>query len=838
MLFGLLIATAGNSLMAQEVNIDVAQNRALDFLSKQIVGTKHAKGASDALMPTLAYTSKSEGRTCFYVFNAGDDAGFVIVGGDEAAREILGYCDHGTFNYDTAPENLKWWLSQYTEQIAHADAQVANQPRRAKAANTRVGIEPMIRTKWNQSDPYNNLIPTYEGNTFVTGCVATAVAQVMYLYKYPTRGTGSHSYTLNEYPGVTFAADFANTTYDWDDMLLSYLNNYTTVQAQAVATLMYHIGVSVDMQYDISTNGGSGAHSEDIGYALATHFGYDKAVRIDLRNYFSDDDWESLVYDELTAGRPVLYSGTSASGGGHQFICDGYDSEHDMFTFNWGWGGNCDGCYLLTGTGALQPNGNGIGGAGSGSAYVNNQMIVTGVRPENGGKEQVHVVQRDKESNTMYLKVGDIVYSNYEYDRSTGARVCSLYSTLWNLSCLTNQFDFGVKAVEMTTGTTYYSTSLTNRQLHRRSAYTNEQQLNFNPYYWDEGTYELRPVCRKAGSTDDDWFEVDKILGLSYPTIKVTGEQMPIANTVHFTSEPFFNNDNNTYIDDVVMHFSLKNGTDAMANAIIYYKLSTGYYTFSGRYGFTNVASDAEVSGDLDLHNIVDYLIEGNAYTVELYTNEEHTSPYNYPSVTFTYRPKLTLEYRVSPAGYGTIILPFNSELPDGMTVYSCMSVNDNGVLVLTEESSIRRNTPYVVLGDDETQYTFEGPEAVDATHPSFQTGVLVGAFTDDVPLVVNQDYILQYDEDSNKAAFYLYNIDEDRMAAPYRAFLRIDEANAEYAPPILPGNETDGIEMILPDIIRSAGIYTIDGRRHSLLQKGLNVIVLEDGTARKVLVK
>ncbi|MBR5068767.1 MAG: Spi family protease inhibitor, partial [Bacteroidales bacterium] len=188
-------------MMAQEISIDVAKSRTFDFLSRQSVGPKYAKGTTSSIDLKLAYTSKSEGKTCFYVFNVGDDNGFVIAGGDEAALEILGYSDCGTFDYDTAPENFRWWLSQYTEQIAHAEAPseealAAVAAYRAKAAQTRDDIAPLMETYWKQDYPYNSEIPIYESNgaRYVTGCVATAMAQVMKRWNYPEHGLGSYSY--------------------------------------------------------------------------------------------------------------------------------------------------------------------------------------------------------------------------------------------------------------------------------------------------------------------------------------------------------------------------------------------------------------------------------------------------------------------------------------------------------------------------------------------------------------------------------------------------------------------------------------------------------------------
>ena len=849
-LTALLLAMGSCAVMAQEVSVDVAQSRAIDFFSRQEVSAMRAK-RTDAPMPTLAYTSKSEGKTCFYIFNAGEDDGFVIVGGDEAAYEILGYSDHGSFDYDSAPDNFKWWLGQYTEQIAHADASIVDGPRRVQAAATRGEIEPMIKTKWDQDAPYNNKIPTYNGKIFVTGCVATAMAQMMYFYKYPSTGTGSHSYTIDAYPGVTFSANFGNTTYRWSDMKLQYSYSDTGTAADAVATLMYHVGVSVDMKYNISENGGSGASSVDIGYALANYFGYDKSMRMDYRTYFTDDQWEDFVYEELKAGRPVLYSGDSESSG-HQFICDGYDSSHGMFTFNWGWGGYCDGSYLLTGTGALQPDGSGIGGAGAGKAYNRRQSIVTCVQPDCGGNEVVHFGQSADVEESIYLKIGNEEYDNYVYDRSTGSRVFYLYTSLQNFSCLTTMFDYGVKAIETTNGTTLYSTSMTNIQLGIGYRYNSAMGLMFAPFNWEAGTYELRPVVRIAGGTDDDWVEVDTLPNVGYPTITVKGEQSSASNPVYFTHEPYFNNDNNTYEDDFLLHLTFKNGTDAAASARIYYNFSTDKYIWSGYFGYSTFPANYELEDTWDIarffDNLPSELTPGRSYTMELYTDEDHSIPYNYPSVTFTYRSKLTVDYSVGSVGWGTLILPFNSELPSGMELYGCEEVDNNGVLTLVEKSTIERNKPYIVGAKNGINTSFVGPEAINANKPSFADGILMGAVSNNVPLVAGTDYIMQ--NHNGNAAFYRYtgtpsdvasenDANGNRLATPFHAFLRMNGPN--YSVLTLPdqnGGEVVGIESLRIDGITSAGIYSLDGKRLPTFQKGMNLIVLDDGTVQRVFVK
>ena len=1021
-----------NVAMAQEVSVEVAQGRALDFLKSQTDGTKRVKGADVAPQVSLAYTSKSADKTCFYVFNAGEDDGFVIIGGDEAAREILGYCDHGSFDYDTAPENFKWWLGQYTEQIAQAEKAGVTGARRAKAATNRANIDPLISVKWGQDEPFNNKIvgisaDNQESTGFVTGCVATAMAQVMKFWQCPTQGQGSYSY---EYNGLTFSANFGNTTYDWANMLQTYSKTATGETADAVATLMFHAGVSVDMAYGTDA---SGANSEDIGYALATYFGYDKSVRNEFRTCYSDEAWEDLVYNELKKGHPVLYSGRAPTGG-HEFICDGYDKSHEMFTFNWGWNGWCDGSYPLTGTGALQPDGNGIGGAGEGSAYTGDQMITINVMRNQGGSENVHLAQIDQSErgydNAMFLEVDGTTYdANCDYTHSDESKMFYLNSICKNISCLATRFDVGVKAVEKTTGYCYYWKSYS-AELGRSRFWVGPQAFWFYPNEITyNGVYELHPICRVEGGTDADWTEIDILATETYPTLTVTGAMNPepvditfsieentvqVARTLQIThdsnykgvvtytssnpnvatvdgnglisgvslgsvtitahgeqegyynettttfeitvtalvkedvtftisdtsvklnrtlqiswnedydgtpqfsssdesiatvdesgvvtgisdgtvtitatapattffnenvqqfsvtvvsggivmvEEPYFNNGNNPYEDDLILHYKIKNTTSDPAVINLHYSLEV--FVEDGTYyldfdNYHNAEPDEVISGSVDLSYWPKtykeiYFTPNEKYTIQFYKDKAESEEYDYPSIDFTYRNKLTIDdYQVCPAGYGTIILPFNAELPEGMTaVYTCTGVDNNGVLTLVEEESIRRNVPYIVKADPKKgPFTFVGPEAINDDEPSFHVGIMEGAVTKNVSLDAETDYILQYqyqDQDQYQdgvAAFYKYtgtlseypneNEGNTRLAKQFRAFLRLNATTGapSYA---LPGDTEEGIEFINVDTFKPAGIYSIDGKRQNEFKKGMNVIILEDGTVQKVYVK
>ena len=384
----LLASTA----MAQTVSEGEALDKALSFLSSQ----QRARGTQNAARLTLALKAAAQDETYYYVFNNAA-GGFVIIGGDETAADVLGYCDKGSFDPDNLPDNFRWWLSTYEQSISRSiRARKANgeaqqrAPRRAKANLTN--IEPMIKTQWDQSEPYNFLIPGNEGRNklFLTGCEATAAAQIMKYYEWPQHGWHSKSYDNLRFP-YTYDVDFASTTYDWDNMLDEYDYSEGDAVDHAVAELMYHVGVAINMNF------GKGLSTTSTSYAawgLNRYFGY---AYTEVASRGSDDQaWEELVYGELAAGRPVLYSGQS-DGSGHAFVVDGY--KDGKFDINWGWSGDYNGYFALTGADALAPHGDGSGGAGDDAAYTEHQQIVVGLEPDrayDGGLTMLSVSNNGK----------------------------------------------------------------------------------------------------------------------------------------------------------------------------------------------------------------------------------------------------------------------------------------------------------------------------------------------------------------------------------------------------------------------------------------------------------
>lgn len=344
--------------------------------------------ASAKAAPRMSVSSAvSPSATCYYVFANGEDKGFTIVSGDDRMPEVVGYSAQGTYDPDHLPANYVGFMKAYQETVEallKGDAQVSGglaeaRQWRAERAGT-AAVAPLLGgIKWNQRAPYNNMCPLYEDTNgtkrSVTGCVATAMAQVMMYYQYPKELKATiKAYTAKSY-GIQIPEISSGATYDWDNMLPDYSkSDYSPAQAEAVAKLMYHCGAAVKMNYGPS----SGANVTPT--ILATYFGYDADLMQDLtRTCFSLLQWMTLIDNELKAKRPILYSGQS-SDGGHEFVCDGSDGK-GLYHINWGWGGYQDGYFDLT---ILQPQ---KGGAGSGSAvdgYNRDCSMIIGIAPDNG----------------------------------------------------------------------------------------------------------------------------------------------------------------------------------------------------------------------------------------------------------------------------------------------------------------------------------------------------------------------------------------------------------------------------------------------------------------------
>jgi hypothetical protein len=348
--------------ISQEEAQQIAAQAMASFSAHQTKSPRAGKGVPvsqpKAVLAYTARAAKAE-QNDYYVFNnAEEDGGFVIVSGSDATDSpVLGYCDHGSFDYDEAPCCLKDLLEQYESQIdflrAHPQAAKVRKNESFIISYGKDVVAPFLKTQWNQHTPFNNFCPIMDGQEMrsVTGCVATAIAQIMAYWKYPKEGRGSCYYSWNPTatsPSFKYGGNLTGHVYDWDNMLDSYEGSYTEAQANAVARLLNDVGISMKMVYN-STN--SNPHG-DIAWSLTKFFGYDPdSIRTIVRDIDTlyvkpDAEFDNLLKKELDAGRPV-YLGTAVGksiGTTHAVVLDGYTDE-DYFHLNFGWSGKYDGYY-------------------------------------------------------------------------------------------------------------------------------------------------------------------------------------------------------------------------------------------------------------------------------------------------------------------------------------------------------------------------------------------------------------------------------------------------------------------------------------------------------------
>ena len=410
----LTLAMTGAGLNAQHVSEDEAREKAMRFLSPMM----RARGEA---MPDLqlAHRAMTGETTCYYVYNNGGDRGFVIVAGDEVAADILGYGEEGSIDTTSMPDNMRLWLEGYQQQIAYAATHRTSTAGRQDPAGQRRAtmrrIDPLMgNIRWNQGRPHNLLIDG-QYNKVPVGCVTTATTQMMYHHRWPHADRDlrmdEQVVTLNDGRRIWLPAIDSDYAYDWNALSDYYdpsqVYSMAEYGAAVAANLGYRMSRAIAAEYEI---GGTAASVVDAGTAMVTNYDYSKQMRYCRREYYSDNDWEQLIYDELAEGRPVLYDGKDVkSGSGHAFVCDGYDGA-GYYSINWGWGGQCNGFFRLTpvdGQAALSPNGNGTGGAGEDAQYSDRQSAIVGVKPNEGEDWAIYMEGQIDEMDPGTMAVGE-----------------------------------------------------------------------------------------------------------------------------------------------------------------------------------------------------------------------------------------------------------------------------------------------------------------------------------------------------------------------------------------------------------------------------------------------
>ena len=329
---------------------------------------------------TKSRDGKQAGLPAWHLFNSADNSSFVIISGEDRLPSVIGYSTTNGISSDAMPPQLVFFLESYAQMVDDV------RDGRVKAPiivvdddedEDSVGVKPLITSQWNQGSPYNMSCP----NEYPVGCVATAMAQVMYFWKYPAQGKGMVS-NYNWGSGM-ISMDFSQSTYQWDVMKNKYSDiDRKKVAGQAVAKLSLDCGVATHMKYSAT---GSGTTMSEAYNALFTYFSYDaEAISYHRRScYATQEEWDSLLICELDSGRPILMGAASPTGGGsdasgHAFVIDGYDSRRFAHV-NWGWGGNYNGHFNF----ALLNGGNYV--------FSDGQEAIIGIKPD---PDQTHTKRK------------------------------------------------------------------------------------------------------------------------------------------------------------------------------------------------------------------------------------------------------------------------------------------------------------------------------------------------------------------------------------------------------------------------------------------------------------
>ena len=405
------------SMWAGVVSESQAQQIAYSFMSGR------SRPVADMRLVHKAPSFNASAPSPYYVFNAvGTAGGYVIVAGDDRAPAILGYSNDGTFNVDDIPDAMRDWLDGYAAQMAMLDEGGTV----ATHVSMSAPIAPLLTTAWSQKYPFNSMLPVLSsGNNASVGCVATAMAQVMRYWRWPQRP----SMTIPAYVSETLHFNMPALEpidFNWNAMQTTYLTTEAnTPETRSVAELSLYCAQALQMDFQ---NNGSSSSTSDVPLAMNMYFNYSPKAKYLQRRFFTTEQWEALLLENLSAHRPVIYRGQKLSGG-HSFVCDGYDGN-GMFHFNWGWNGTSNGYYLLN---VLNPDLQGTGSASGSYGYIIGQGMVTGLEPGSAGNSDFEVA-------TKYIEIQSSKNTRTAVNQNFTVTQITHFLNIMNVSI---DFDYG-----------------------------------------------------------------------------------------------------------------------------------------------------------------------------------------------------------------------------------------------------------------------------------------------------------------------------------------------------------------------------------------------------------
>ncbi|MDE7380830.1 MAG: C10 family peptidase [Muribaculaceae bacterium] len=330
-----------------------------------------------------------KGTPALYLYNL--SSGYLVLSADDRVLPLLGYSDTGNISDTEMPESLQWWLNQMSDEVQYILDSDSSEPDVYLPPSLGPAINPLVKAEWGQTDPFNLYTPIIKEKQSPTGCVATALTQIMYHYRWPLAPQGEISYTDTSTPANDYSIVYDGMSFNWDLMTDIYNEESSDASKDAVASLMKAVGYGVKMNYGASSSGATDANALD---AMKSYFKYSDDAIMLRRESTTRSEWDSMIYNMLANGMPVYYTGRDAvwiGSGGHAFVCDGYDGN-GYFHFNWGWNGNYNGYFLTT---CLVPAGAGTGGYINGYNYT--QSIMLNLHPDDGESYSIcnYVIGKD-----------------------------------------------------------------------------------------------------------------------------------------------------------------------------------------------------------------------------------------------------------------------------------------------------------------------------------------------------------------------------------------------------------------------------------------------------------
>ena len=513
--FILLFVSLCLNTIARPIDVDEAKAIAMDFLIHQNDGYVNGRMAKRTSLTqyvpkTICENSENiSSNTLIYLFNLSDNQGFIIISGDNLCKPVLGYSFEG--NYKEPPsgsvgEMVMHNLHEYVRKVTEGKVKPHRNfyPRQADLPNK---VDPLLPNIWDQKDPFNRLCPMKDTLRCVTGCVATAQAQVMHYHRWPIVGTGTFTYTDRIGCNQELTADFSAHRYDWDHMIYRYDGDFTEQEAEAVALLMSDCGIGCRMRYGPLE---SGARPIYQAQSLYEFFGYDAGMQMYYHSFYQPYEWRNMFMEELASGRPILYSGWSISLA-HAFVCDGYD-ENGMFHFDWGMTGYTNGYYDLEIMSPDQPEWYDKNNPEGGMNLL--QLALVGVKPAEPGSQKTHLfalshieILKGEGSREEKLIVAPHNLCNIGWSENEGQTALALLNNDGVASFL--KYYDRVFDLEEITDTSYTDT------------------LTFSiPAEVADGTYRLCVVYEDNG----EWKEAKATIGTpNYANVRIAGDKVAIT---------------------------------------------------------------------------------------------------------------------------------------------------------------------------------------------------------------------------------------------------------------------------------------------------------------------